>query len=351
MDFDALYQNPPDKRESLCQSPGMKTDPPELEHLAFEIQLAEYDDDESGDDDEKRRRFKMLGYTGATVRRAYGAAVFDLTGLDMKKKMPILLEHDTSQIVGYGRGMVTPEGLEVEGTIVTSLECGRKVAELSDAGFPWEASIGVAVMNWEDVPKGESVEVNNRTVEGPISVARSCRMLEVSFVTAGADKFTHAVALSAAQQKEREMSATGREELAAFLGKFPGNEGLAARRFAEGKTETEVALELAQIDRQELEAARRELEELRAAKAELEAEKRGLAELQVAAGEPGIGFAGGTSEELASDPADFARSFEPLTADQAWESSAELRAAYLNSRKGFDAHVRREGLAASVEGF
>lgn len=326
---------------------------PELERLTCSIDLEELAE---GDPRSGNRRFSMLGYSGAAVRRAYGLAVFDLEGIEMKAKFPILLEHDAGSIVGFGAGKITPKGLEVGGTIVTSQECGARVADLSDAGFPWEASIGVIPTSWEEVQAGESAEVNGEVLEGPVSIARKMRLAEVSFVTAGADKNTHAIALSAlAQQKEREMSATsGRAELAAFLGKFPGNEGLAAQRYAEGKGEAEVALELAKIDRENLAAARKELEELRAAKAELEAERQGLEELRAKAGQPGIGFAGGTREELAADPADaFVAELGggPLTADKAWESSAELRAAYGNSRKGFDAHVAREGLFASVEGF
>lgn len=332
---------------------GPDQEKPELERLTCSIDLEELAE---GDPRSGNRRFSMLGYSGAVVRRQYGLAVFDLEGIEMKAKFPILLEHDPSRIVGFGSGKVTPKGLECGGTIVTSQECGAQVADLSDAGFPWEASIGVLPTSWEEVQAGESAEVNGQVLEGPISIARKMRLAEVSFVTAGADKNTHAIALSAlAQRKEREMSATtDRAELAAFLGKFPGNEGLAARRYAEGKSEAEVALELMQASRDELAQRDAELESLRAAKAELEAEREGIAKLRAQANEPGIGFQGGTSEELAADPADaFAAELGggPLTADKAWESSAELRAAYGNSRKGFDAHVAREGLFASVEGF
>lgn len=324
---------------------------PDLEQLTCEVSfetLAE------GDPSSGNRRFRMVAYTGAEVSRCYGRAIFDLDGIQMKAKVPILLEHDTSRIAGFAsRREVTTKGLELEGTIVVSSADGAKVAELADAGFPWESSIGVAVTSWEEVEAGETAEVNGETVVGPISIARKSRMLETSFVTAGADQNTSAIVLSAlAQQKERAMSAQdSRAELGAFLGKFPGNEGLAATRYAEGKSETDVALELAAKDREALAATRAELVELKAAKAKSDAKASELAALKTQAGDPGIGFAGGTADELAgaADPADaFA---ENLTEQGAWDSSAELRSAYGGSRKGFSSHVAREGLFASVEGF
>lgn len=147
----------------------------------------------------KGRRFRMSAYTGATILRWWGSMVIDLDGIEAGSKTPILMAHDDQAIVGFSdreeRG--PRKGLVLEGVVSEATDEGRTVAALADEGFPWQASVGVAPLRFEEVLEGASAEVNGRTVQGPITIIRACRLLESSFVIAGADGATSAEVMSA----------------------------------------------------------------------------------------------------------------------------------------------------------
>lgn len=148
------------------------------------------------------QRFRALAYSGAVVERSYGLFAIDLSGIQMKDRIPMLLDHDGTQRVGFAdKRFVTDEGLELEGVLSKSTEAGREVASLAKEGFPWELSVGVAVLEREEVPEGVTVEVNGQRLTGPVSIARKCKLREVSFLYSGADASTHAVALASQRRR------------------------------------------------------------------------------------------------------------------------------------------------------
>jgi len=146
-----------------------------------------------------QRRFTMLAYTGAVVERLWGKAAFALGGIELPPngRVPILLNHNEDSIVGQAdTARFTDRGLELSGFLSNATEHGRMVQALCDEGYTFQASLGLRPTEWTEVKEGENLSVNGQVVSGPVSVATKSRLLESSFVNAGADKNTHAVALT-----------------------------------------------------------------------------------------------------------------------------------------------------------
>ena len=59
-------------------------------------------------------------------------------------------------------------------------------------GFPWQASVGAGVEEFELVKDNQQVLVNGRTFTGPLNVVRKATLGEISFVDLGADGRTSA---------------------------------------------------------------------------------------------------------------------------------------------------------------
>lgn len=150
----------------------------------------------------------MKAYTGGKLLLGnfYAPVVVDLTGLKVSaKSRPILRDHDPSQIVGHTESVkVTEKAISVKGTVSAANDHAREVAESSDNGFPWQASIGANAQRMVYVDKGETVRVNGQRFTGPLYVARQSTLGEVSFVALGADDRTTArmVANAAGLQTE-----------------------------------------------------------------------------------------------------------------------------------------------------
>ncbi len=225
----------------------------------------------AGSKDDKQRRFRMLANTGAEIVRPWGRAVFDLSGIETGVKVPILLDHDRGQRVGFAdKQQLTDDGLVLFGVLSKATNAGQEVAELSDEGFPWQASIGIHVSSWEELTEDGEAEVNGRTVKGPISIARKGRMLESSFLMAGADHKTHAIALAAAQRNggrmtpEQFLEAHGdvvaawkqeaaeqacadlRKDLSVYVAEFD-DAAYALKKFTEGRSLLEAKADLSDV--------------------------------------------------------------------------------------------------------
>ena len=93
------------------------------------------------------------------------------------------------------------------GAISRDTEAAREVLESSKKGFPWQASIGAGVEEYEFVKEGTKVAVNGRNIEGPANVIRKWTLGEISFVDLGADRHTSAriAAAGARTGKEQDM--------------------------------------------------------------------------------------------------------------------------------------------------
>lgn len=144
----------------------------------------------------KRPKFEMTAYSGGVMNVAsyWNPVVIDLSGLRAKQRVPVLLDHDSKQIVGQSQKTeITAQTLKLSGVITGNTDGdGPAAAVVSHAknDFEWQASVGVAVDRTEFVEAGVSVKVNGKTFQGPLTVVRAGRLNEVSFVAVGADEKT-----------------------------------------------------------------------------------------------------------------------------------------------------------------
>lgn len=120
--------------------------------------------------------------------------IVDLAGLKASRdKIPILLDHDPSRIVGQTDGIaIDSSGVRLTGSITGEDAAASSVVSHARNGFEWQASIGASIVRQEFVKSGEKAVVNAREVSGPILIARESRLFETSFVAIGADQQTSA---------------------------------------------------------------------------------------------------------------------------------------------------------------
>lgn len=242
----------------------------------------------------EKRRFHMKAYTGTDVDRLFGKAIFDLSAVQLPPsgKLPILLNHDENKVVGYADTIQMGDEIVLSGTLSQATEYGREVAALADDGFPWQASIGIKVMKWTELPEGETLTVNGRECKGPMYIGSETRLLESSFVPAGADHNTRAVALTTFQPESEEAPV------------------------AETNPEPEVDLSATQALTEQLAALQAEIAELKQEKA---------------VRHPGVGFS----------PAEAQEPQRPQNLAQVWESNLELRSEFFHKPEMFAAWAER----------
>ncbi len=172
------------------------------EYLTFRCPLTV---EAAGDADKQMPRFRMVAYTGGTMRinGFPHPVVVDLEGLAIDRQdIPVRLDHKPHQGVGHTQRVAIENGQVVaEGLISRDTSWARDVAKSAVNGFPWQASIGAAVVEAEFVPNGQRITVNGRTFAGPLHVVRQAVLKEISFVDSGADAATSA--RIAAQNKEQ----------------------------------------------------------------------------------------------------------------------------------------------------
>ena len=141
-------------------------------------------------------RFQMTAYTGGSMRIAgwRHPVVVDLAGLNIPSQTrPIRFGHDVGSGVGHTDSIRIDGGrLVATGAISRDTAAAHEVVSSSKKGFPWQASIGTSVEDFEFVQSGQRVLVNGKTVEGPVNVIRRATLGEISFVDLGADSQTTA---------------------------------------------------------------------------------------------------------------------------------------------------------------
>lgn len=149
--------------------------------------------------------FSMLAYSGAPMRAGpfRDPVVIDLSGLDLgAEALPILVDHMpyAEYALGHTTKKVVDGGaLHVGGVLSGVGQMKEQVVALAKNGFPWQASVGLSFSRVERVEGGQTVNVNGRSISGPVNVVRASRLREVSFVVLGADDSTQSkVAASAA---------------------------------------------------------------------------------------------------------------------------------------------------------
>ncbi len=156
-------------------------------------------------------RFSMVAYTGGTMRITGfpHPVVVDLEGLAIDRQdIPVRLDHNPRQGVGHTQRVLVEKGqLRAEGLVSRDTSWARDVAKSGTNGFPWQASIGAAVIDAEFIPNGQEVTVNGRSFRGPLHVVRKAILKEISFVDSGADTNTSA-RIAASTKEHQSMQST-----------------------------------------------------------------------------------------------------------------------------------------------
>jgi len=189
----------------------MTTPAKPLEYLTFHCPLTIEAVDGVEGADKQMPRFHLVAYTGGTMRITGfpHPVVVDLEGLAIDRQdIPVRLDHNPRQGVGHTQRVAIDEGKVVaEGLISRDTSWARDVAKSGINGFPWQASIGAAVIDAEFIPNGQTVTVNGRTFAGPLHVVRRATLKEISFVDSGADTQTSA-RIAASTEEEDSMDGT-----------------------------------------------------------------------------------------------------------------------------------------------
>lgn len=162
------------------------------------FQLGQLDVD-AQEDGKKKRTFSGVAYSGEPITDHWywDRIIFDLDSMEVKGRIPALLEHSPRQRAGAinTHSIDHQTGLTVSGDLMSN-EFGTQVAQDSDDGFPWQMSVRIEPQVIEEIKAGASVSVNGKLHQGPITVFRGGRIREVSFCALGADDNTNAVAAS-----------------------------------------------------------------------------------------------------------------------------------------------------------
>ncbi|MCE9530359.1 MAG: hypothetical protein K8T89_04390 [Planctomycetes bacterium] len=141
-------------------------------------------------------RFHMVAYTGAPMRVAgwRHPVILDLAGLSIpSQSRPIRFGHDPLSGVGHSDAIRVENGqLTATGVISRDTPAAREVVASAKNGFPWQASVGAGVEEFEFVKENQQVLVNGQSHTGPINVIRKATLGEISFVDLGADGRTSA---------------------------------------------------------------------------------------------------------------------------------------------------------------
>jgi len=139
-------------------------------------------------------RFRVLAYTGGKIRVSgwQQPVVVDLAGLEIpSQKIPVRFNHDPNSGIGHTTKIAVVESaLVAEGVISRSTAAAMEVIESAKKGFPWQASVGLSVEEYEEIDEDEDVEVNGSKFTGPLIVISRSILDEISFVDLGADRNT-----------------------------------------------------------------------------------------------------------------------------------------------------------------
>ncbi|MGC9455253.1 MAG: hypothetical protein ACP5HU_10370 [Phycisphaerae bacterium] len=157
-----------------------------------------------GDGKPRLPRFTMVAYTGGTMRIAGWRypVVVDLAGLSIPSQArPVRFGHDITAGVGHTDAIGVKDGrLIAAGIVSRDTQTAREIVASARNGFPWQASIGASVEQFEFVKDNQSVLVNGRDLSGPLNVVRKATLGEISFVDLGADAETSASVAARARE-------------------------------------------------------------------------------------------------------------------------------------------------------
>jgi hypothetical protein len=146
-------------------------------------------------------QFAGIAYSGGLIPGYgwLGDVAIDLSSLQVPTK-PVfaLLNHDVDQRCGKCSIANVGNRIEVSGTFAQKTAAGQQVAAEFSEDAPWEFSVGINA-EVETFTKPTELEVNGQTLIVN-ALFKNAKVREVSFVPAGADPHTQAIAFE--QQPE-----------------------------------------------------------------------------------------------------------------------------------------------------
>lgn len=151
-------------------------------------------------------KFRMVAYTGGPMRVGGWRypVILDLAGLSIpSQSRPIRFGHDPLSGVGHTEAIQVDQGqLIASGIVSRDTPAAREVVVSSKNGFPWQASVGASVEEFEFVHEGQKATVNGHQHDGPVNIVRKSTLGEISFVDLGADGATSASVTASNQFSE-----------------------------------------------------------------------------------------------------------------------------------------------------
>ncbi|OHB83977.1 MAG: hypothetical protein A2V98_14720 [Planctomycetes bacterium RBG_16_64_12] len=151
---------------------------------------------ETADGKPKLPWFSMVAYTGGPMRIAGWRypVIVDLAGLAIpSQNRPIRFGHDMQSGVGHADAIRVEDGkLLATGVVSRDTAAAKEIVASARNGFPWQASLGAVVEEFEFVKESQKAIVNGREFTGPVNVVRKATLGEISFVDLGADGQTSA---------------------------------------------------------------------------------------------------------------------------------------------------------------
>ncbi|MCL4199654.1 MAG: hypothetical protein KJZ69_19325 [Phycisphaerales bacterium] len=160
-------------------------------------------------------RFRMVAYTGGAMRVAAWRhpVILDLAGLSIpSQQRPIRFSHDPASGVGHTDAIRIEQGqLIASGVVSRDTPTAREIVTSSKNGFPWQASVGASVEEFEFIREGQKVLVNGQEFAGPVNVVRKATLGEISFVDLGADGKTSVNVAAIAANQENNMDGENKD--------------------------------------------------------------------------------------------------------------------------------------------
>jgi hypothetical protein len=157
------------------------------------------------DEDGKPQSFSMVAYTGNIMPDIFGGSIaVDIEGIEFggKKRYPILEDHWRDFKIGVSNSKPSTDGQVFFDNIkILSNEKAQEFATNLRDGFPYQASISIRPLKIEEVPEGESAEVNGKKLKGPGIVVRTSKFREASVCVFGRDENTKVKGLSDDQEE------------------------------------------------------------------------------------------------------------------------------------------------------
>lgn len=139
---------------------------------------------------------QIVARTGGVADQLFwGRCVHDFAGMSAPAVIPLDYMHDPCEIVGIGDRIDASNGvLNIGGQLIPFHDKDRasEIILRSKNKTPYQASI---LMGWndyvsEDLPAGETTEVNGQTITGPVVIFRKWSLRGVAICPYGADAGT-----------------------------------------------------------------------------------------------------------------------------------------------------------------